>query len=200
MLALPGSRLVLSPSTLTLVGLIVGLGAGVAASQQWWLPALAAFALNRLLDGLDGAVARSRGQASDRGAYLDMMADAVVYVTIPLGLAIGHDRNEVWVATAVLLGTFTINMISWSHLSALLERRGAGASSTGELTSVTMPPGLVEGTETMFAFGLFLIAPDWIVGSMTVMAVAVAAGAGIRTVQGAALLRRVPVERTSIDV
>ncbi len=197
---MPGSRLAVSPSALTLIGLAFGIGSAVAASHQQWVLALAAFAMNRLLDGLDGAVARSRGQVSDVGAYLDMMTDAVVYVSIPLGLAIGHDRNEVWVATAVLLGTFMINMISWSHLSALLERRGAGAATTGELTSVTMPPGLIEGTETVLAFGLFMIMPGWIIGSMVAMAVAVAAGAGVRTVQGVALLARMSTERASVHV
>lgn len=189
-LATSGGLIRLSPSALTGIGLFFGLLAGAAATQSWWLPALALFAANRLMDGLDGVVARQQNQASDAGAYLDMVADSVVYTVIPLGIAVGHDRRVVWAATAFLLGSFVVNMISWSYLSALLEQRKAGASTTGESTAITMPPGLVEGTETIIWFSLFLLVPSFIVGWMASMAVAVLVGAMIRTAQGARALGR----------
>ena len=178
------------PRVLSGMGLIVGVLAAGAATQKWWIVALIAFASNRLLDGLDGVVARSRGLVSASGAYLDMVADTMVYILVPLGIAIGHDRSAVWAAAAALLGSFAVNLISWSYLSALLEERGRGRSSTGELTSVTMPRGMVEGAETIGWFALFLLMPQWIVGLMLSMAIAVAIGALVRVRQGVRLLDR----------
>ncbi len=182
--ARPARSIRLDPTHLTMLGLAVGLMAAAFASQRWWLAALVAFAANRLLDGLDGAISRQQGSGSDRGAYLDIVADTTVFVVLPLGIGIGHDRSHVWLATAVLLGSFAVNLISWSHLSALLERRHAGASTTGELTTVTMPKGLVEGTESMAWFVLFLVAPQQIVWWMLSMAVAVVVGVIVRVSRG----------------
>ncbi len=184
LLAVPARSIGLDPVRLTLLGMVIGLASAVFASQEWWLAALCAFVANRLLDGLDGAVSRQRSKATDAGAYLDVVADTIVYVAVPLGVAFGHDRETVWVASALLLGSFAFNLISWSHLSALLERRRAGAGVTGELTGVTMPRGLVEGTETIVWFVLFLAFPQWIVMWMVSMAVAVAVGAVKRVRHG----------------
>ena len=75
---------------------------------------------------------------------------------------------------AVLLATFYVNAVSWTYLSALLEKRSAGASRTGELTSIAMPPALVEGAETLVLFTLALLVPRDAPQVFAVMAVAVA--------------------------
>lgn len=176
------------PLVLTAIGLVVGLGAAAAAALGLWELALVAWVSNRFLDALDGQVARLGGASSDRGGYLDMCADVVVYAAIPLGVAIGVDERSVWVAVAVLLASFYVNTISWAYLSALLEKRGRGASQAGESTSITMPPGLVEGAETFVLMSALLVLPEhaaWIMGAM---AAAVALGAAIRIAQGATRL------------
>jgi hypothetical protein len=45
------------------------------------------------------------------------------------------------------------------YLAAILERRGRGAAATGERTRVTMPPGLVAGTETILFYAAFMLWP-----------------------------------------
>lgn len=52
-----------------------------------------------------------------------------------------------------------VNAAGLFYLSALLEKRRAGAASTRELTSVTMPAALIEGTETVVAYSLFFLLP-----------------------------------------
>ena len=72
-------------------------------------------------------------------------------------------RAPLAIAALALIGSFYVNAASWMYLSALLERRGAGARARGELTSVTMPEGLVGGTETIVFYTLFFLWPKHLV-------------------------------------
>jgi phosphatidylglycerophosphate synthase len=170
------------PTAVTALAVVPGVGAAVAAGAGLPALAVALWLANRVLDGLDGAVARRSGRQTDLGGYADILLDVVVYAAVPLGIAAGLDSRAGWVAAAVLLATFYVNAISWSYLSALLERRGAGASARGDTTSVTMPPGLVEGAETVVLFTVALAVPAWSVAVMWVMAGAVLVGVGQRVV------------------
>jgi phosphatidylglycerophosphate synthase len=186
----PVARLVppgVHPGALTAAAVVPGLAAAGAAAVGASILALALWVANRLLDGLDGTLARQTGRQSDLGAYADILLDVVVYAAIPLGIAVGQDGNAAWVAAAVLLASFYVNSIAWSYLSALLEKRGAEGLSDGETTAVTMPPGLIEGAETAVLFALALAIPQWSVAVMWVMAVAVA----VSVVQRAATAVRV---------
>jgi phosphatidylglycerophosphate synthase len=176
------------PIAITAVAVLPGLGAAFAAAAGAAALATVLWLANRFLDGLDGAVARRGGRQSDAGAYADILLDVIVYAAIPLGIAAGQDTRAAWIAAAVLLGTFYVNAISWAYLSALLERRAAGARARGRMTAVTMPGGLVEGAETVVLFALALAIPDWSVAIMWVMAAAVAAGAVLRAVRWARAL------------
>ena len=59
---------------------------------------------NRLLDGLDGAVARIRGP-SLWGGYLDSLCDYLFYVAVPVGFAFAAPANEL--SALLLLASFT---------------------------------------------------------------------------------------------
>jgi phosphatidylglycerophosphate synthase len=159
------------PNTLSLLGFAAG--AGCAAVLALAPPSAAARAaalglwlLGRVLDGLDGAVARRQGRQSDLGGYLDLMLDFTVYALVPIAATLGATRTvspdaaqRVWPWLAVLLGSFYVNAASWMYLAALLEKRSAGAAARGEQTSVAMPSGLVEGTETIVLFALYILFP-----------------------------------------
>lgn len=156
-------------NTLTGLSLAITLtAAGLAATGQP-IAALIAWLAGRLLDGLDGPVARHHGAASDLGGYLDMIADTIGYAAVPIGVAIGVDQHATWIAVAVLLGSFFVNAISWSYLAAVMEKNGSGASTTGEVTTITMPPALIEGTETIVLFSMFIALPrsaTWLFAAM----------------------------------
>ncbi len=147
------------PIALTLLALTTGLLSAIAAARTLWALAFTLWIANRILDGLDGTQARVHGKQSDFGGYLDILLDFVVYSAIPIGIAVGFNTIPVWLATSVLLGSYFVNAASWMYLSAILEQRGAGAKARKELTSVTMPRGLVAGTETVIFFSLFLLFP-----------------------------------------
>ncbi len=168
------------PTTVTVLAAVVGLAAAVAVWQGAYLPALALWAVNRVLDGLDGTLARITNQQSDLGAYLDIVLDHVVYTAIPLGLALAAGTSEAFLALSLLLASFYINGASWMYLAALIEKRQAGAVAQSELTTVTMPGGLVEGAETVFFYSLFLLFPGALVPLFGLMAALVLITAGQR--------------------
>jgi phosphatidylserine synthase len=162
------------PLALTALSLAGAFGAAVAAWQQQWLLAVVLWLLSRVADGLDGAVARHRGTASDVGGLVDIVGDTVGYAVIPLGIAMGVGTDAVWVIVAILLATFYVNAVSWTYLAALLEKRSAGVPATNTSTSTLMPRGLVEGAETIVFFTLALAWPNAAVTILAVMAAAVA--------------------------
>lgn len=142
------------PTALTVAGLIVGLSCALVAALGWWAWALGLWVLNRVLDGLDGLVARSFGKSSEQGGYLDLVFDFVVYAAVPLGLAWSAADPAVWTACAFLLGAYYINAVSWLALSALDERRANGPE---RLTTLAMPKGLMEGFETIVLYAAFFL-------------------------------------------
>lgn len=155
------SRLVarVHPNAITVASALLGLLAAIAVSKGRFDLGLLGWTLNRILDGLDGAVAREGGRQTDFGGYVDIIADFIVYAAIPIGVAIHFATAEAWLATSVMLATFYVNSASWMYLAALLEKRSAGAGETDEETSITMPDALVGGTETLLIYTAFLALP-----------------------------------------
>lgn len=152
-----------APNVLTLTAFVFGIGAALAAWQGIWLAGLLLWTLNRITDGLDGTVARVAERQTDFGGYLDILLDFIVYAAIPVAFAIQSADRNVLVWTTVLEATFFVNACSWMYLSAVLEKRASGASATGELTTVTMPPALVAGFETVVFFALCYLFPAHLV-------------------------------------
>lgn len=150
----------LSPNVITLLALAAGLAAAGAAAQRLYGLGLALWAVNRILDGLDGAVARATDQQSDFGGYLDIVADFAVYAAVPIGFFLGQPSVELGLSLILLLASFYVNGASWMYLAAILEKRSAGAGARRELTTVTMPAGLIGGSETILFYTAFFIWPS----------------------------------------
>lgn len=149
------------PWLFSVLGLIAGVGAALAAWQQSYLLAVLLWWLNRILDGLDGAVARISDSQSDFGGYLDIIFDFAVYAVVPVGLALGRMETAVTYSLVFLLTTFYVNGASWMYLAAILEKRSH--QHANRLTSVAMPAGLVGGTETIVLYSAFFIFPSVLV-------------------------------------
>lgn len=148
--------------------------------MAWYRTALGLWLLNRLLDGLDGLAAREHGRATDFGGYLDIMADFAVYAAVPIGLYLSRPGAQNGLSLILMLGSFYVNAASWMYLSAILEKRDAGAGARGEVTSVTLPPGMIGGTETILFYAAFLIWPDHMRELFMLMAGLVLVGVGQR--------------------
>src|SRR5262245_23042370 len=79
-------------NAITLVGLAIGLAVVPLLAVESYAGALVVIGLNRLADGLDGAVAR-RGTPSDLGGYLDIVGDFIFYAAVPFGFALARPEN-----------------------------------------------------------------------------------------------------------
>lgn len=156
-----------SPMTLTAIGLVVGIGCAGAAAVGNESLALGLWLANRLIDGLDGGVARQQGTLSDRGGYFDLLADFIVYAAVPVGLVIGSPAPDgLAVPLGLLLGSFYINAVSWLALSALLEKRSNSTQSESNgatrMTALIMPSGLIQGAETVIFMAVCILWPGWL--------------------------------------
>jgi phosphatidylglycerophosphate synthase len=151
------------PNSISLAALVVGLLSALAIWQGVLWLGLLLWIGNRVLDGLDGVVARKYGKQSDFGGYLDLALDYIVYLAIPLAfVALEPSPLRFW-GGLLLISSFVLNLMSWSVLSAILEKRSRqmAARSQGRegerQTTVEMPPGLIEGAETIAFYTLFFL-------------------------------------------
>ena len=110
-----------SAAAVTAAGLAVGIGACVAAALALWPLALALWLLNRLIDGLDGPLARIEGP-TDLGGLYDFLADFVVYGGFVVAVAIAEPDARV--ACAALLAAYLLNNVALLSFSSLIEKRG----------------------------------------------------------------------------
>lgn len=140
----------------TLAGLAAGLGAALAVGLGLDAAALVLFGLNRLLDGLDGALARAT-RRSDRGGFLDIVCDFAVYGSVPLAFAL-RDPAAFAVPAAVLLFAFYVNGASFLAFAAVAAKRGLSGSPRG-VKSIYFTAGLMEGTETILFFAAMILWP-----------------------------------------
>ncbi|MEC7163683.1 MAG: CDP-alcohol phosphatidyltransferase family protein, partial [Pseudomonadota bacterium] len=84
----------ISANQITIFGLVLGVGCFLAIATNAMTAALTLLALNRLADGLDGAVARAQ-TPSDLGAYLDIVSDFVLWGLLPIGFIILDSNNAI---------------------------------------------------------------------------------------------------------
>lgn len=150
------ARLGLSADHLTLAGACFGIGAGGAIAAQHYLAGLGLVVLSRLLDGLDGAVARAT-EATDFGGYLDIVCDFVFYVAVPMGFAFADPANMA--PALVLTASFALTGSSFLAYAAIAEKRGLTTLRHGA-KSFFFQGGLAEGSETIIAFLLMCILPQ----------------------------------------
>jgi phosphatidylglycerophosphate synthase len=148
------ARLGVRANALTAVGWLVGVGACVAVSQRQWMMALVAWMANRVIDGLDGALARRRG-VTELGGYLDLLADFSVSAGFVVALALAEPTTRA--AAVVLLFSYYLSGTALLAGSALLDRRGV---ARGDDRSINFLGGLAEGLETMVAYVVILIVPS----------------------------------------
>jgi phosphatidylglycerophosphate synthase len=158
------------PNVISTVALIIGLlAAGAALYHLYWL-GLGLWLLNRVLDGLDGVVARHYQKQSDFGGYLDLFFDFVVYLAVPVAFTLAMPTVPVLGALIALLASYYLNTMSWMGLAALLEKRQR--TTQQRQTSLEMPTGLIEGAETIVLYATFFLFPgavSWLFGLMALL-------------------------------
>lgn len=145
-------------NSLTLIGLLVGLACLplVAIEAYGW--ALVCCLANRMIDGLDGAVARIRGP-TDFGGYADIVADMVFYAAVVFGFALARPENAVW--AALLLAAFVGTASSFLGYAVVATKRGEPQSTPRGRKSFHYAAGLIEGSETIGFIVTMMIFPEF---------------------------------------
>lgn len=180
----------ITPDRLTASGLVLGLGSAVAAGLQWWILALVLWLLSRAADGLDGPLARRRGDAHNSGAggFFDITADFTVYGATVVGVAVGATAgyDAPWWPFLLVLLAYYINGTAFLAFSSIAERTG---KRMDDGRSLSFLGGVAEGAETIAVHSLWLLIPGVSWQIATVWAAVVAIGATQRIVVGYRSLR-----------
>ncbi len=145
-----------SPQVYTGLGLLSALIASflLAFGHQYW--ALALWLLGRLFDGLDGIVARQLGQASQWGAYLDILADMSAYGCFLLGFAVWKpEYSLLWLALAVSYTACITGVLAFTSIQKTEE-----ADLKSQKRKLFLSPGLAEAGETSVAYSVFILFPQ----------------------------------------
>ncbi len=173
-------------NSVTLTGFGFGLCALPALALQAPTLALVLIVLNRIADGLDGAVARASG-TTDFGAYLDIVLDFIFYAAVVVGFALMDLKNAV-VATA-LLASFIGTGTSFLGYAIVAAKRGMETTTRGQ-KSFFYSGGLAEGTETILFFAVICLQPDWFVPASVIFMMLCWITVGMRIAQAYATFGR----------
>ncbi len=152
----------------TLLGFAIGLGSVPALAAGAYGLALALILTGRLLDGIDGAVARASAP-TDFGGFLDIVCDFIVYAAVPFGFALSDPENAL--AAAFLAVSFMGTGSSFLAYAVLAAKRGVTTEIRGRKAFYYLG-GLTEGFETILCFALMCLMPSafvpiaWVFGAM----------------------------------
>lgn len=185
-----------TPDRLSLAGLALALASAVLAALAFWPGALAAWLVSRVLDGLDGPLARRRGGGTEAGGFLDITADFAAYGAGVVGVALGATgaleggtpATWEWTAFLAVLLAYYVNGAAFLAFSAAAERveRTGGSARLEDGRTFSFIGGLAEGTETIVVHSLWLLVP----GAAPVVAWVWAGVVGVSAVQRVVLGRR----------
>ena len=148
----------ISPDQVTLAGFVIGMTAIPLLAVQAYSLALAAILANRIMDGIDGALARLH-EPTDAGGYLDITLDFIFYSGIVMGFALANPEQNALMAS-VLIFTFMGTGASFLAYAIMAEKRNLTDPRFSHKSLYYMN-GLAEGTETILLFVLFCLFPQY---------------------------------------
>ncbi len=146
-----------SADAITLIGFAVGIAAAGLIASRFYGWGLIAILANRILDGMDGVIARTQG-ATDRGAFLDIALDFFFYAAIPFGFALANPPANALAASALLL-SFVGTGSSFLAFAVIAAKRNLSSTAFPQ-KGLYYLGGLTEGTETIIAFAAMCLWPS----------------------------------------
>ncbi len=169
--ALVGRRLsMLSADVWTVTAFAAGGAAAIAIGHQKYLLGLGLLVLGRVLDVVDGAVARTRGVTAF-GGYLDLVLSLVVSAAVPFGFALAMPDRAL-AAMFLMVGLV-------ARAAALTEPAQAGGA-------LAQGASLVGKSELFAAFALACVFPNWFSMIAYIIGIACFISAGSRVAAVAA--------------
>ncbi len=144
----------LTPNNISIGSVVIAAVAAFLCAKGHNLSAIAMWWLGRLFDGTDGIYARATGQATDFGAYLDIVCDMASYSLMIFGFMTLHPESMT--SWAIILFLYVLCITSALSLGTIEERRKIEPRDNRGLR---LGAGLAEGGETGMAYTVFLLFP-----------------------------------------
>ena len=174
----------ISADQITIISFGVGLLGVIFIARHYYIMGGLLILLNRLGDGIDGTLARLDG-TTDRGAFLDICLDFLLYSAVVLGFALADPaRNSL--AAAFLIFSFVGTGSSFLAYAIMAERRSLADQRLPDKGFYYLG-GLAEGTETIIFFMVICVFPSlfpilaWIFGSICLLSTAARIVYGYKT-------------------
>ncbi|KZN14664.1 CDP-alcohol phosphatidyltransferase family protein [Marinomonas sp. TW1] len=145
---------------ITFFGFFVGMMSLPSLYYQAYGLALLCIVINRLMDGLDGAVARVQGP-TDLGGYLDITLDFIFYSGVVFGFVLANPETNA-IAAAFLIFAFMGTGSSFLAFAIMAEKRSIERLEYGH-KSLYFLGGLAEGAETIGFLVLICLLPSYFV-------------------------------------
>lgn len=142
----------------TLFGFIIGCFALPLLAFEHYTAALLLIVLNRICDGLDGALARRQG-ITDAGGFLDISLDFLFYSMVPFAFVLANPEANA-IAGAFLIFSFIGTGSSFLAFAVMAGKRGID-NPVYKHKSLYYMSGLTEGTETIGCFILMCLLPNY---------------------------------------
>lgn len=117
------TRLPVTANQVTAAGFLMNVAAAVLIFQEWWIVAGIVFIVGSILDVFDGAIARSRGSAGPRGAFIDSVVDRISEVIVLGAIALVLARDGETVALAAVFAALGFSLLT-SYVRAKAEALG----------------------------------------------------------------------------
>ena len=153
------SKFNINPNTITFIGFFFGLCCFYSIANEMFIYAFIFLCLNRLCDGLDGAMARLVGE-TDLGAFYDIVLDFLFYSLFPLSFII-LDLNNAY-SICFLLFSFVATQTSFLASAWIIEKNKLSISD-GQKKSFFYAGGITEGFETILCFIMMLLFYEYII-------------------------------------
>jgi CDP-diacylglycerol--glycerol-3-phosphate 3-phosphatidyltransferase len=147
----------LTPDHLTVIGLVVAVGASVAIGLGWFAVGLLLVILAALPDLLDGALAKASNTSSQRGAFFDSVIDRVTDALLFGGVA--------WYFAGEESAHVALLPMAVALMSGVISYERAKAESLG----LSAKGGIMERAERIICLCLGLLFPVILIPIMWIM-------------------------------
>lgn len=144
----------ITPNQITLLSLTLSLIAAYLVATHSFVPAIALWWVGRLFDGTDGIYARESGQATQFGAFLDILCDMASYSIMIVGFSfVFPEMQSTWIVILFLY------VLCITGALALGSFEGKNPEQKKDNRGLRLAAGIAEGGETGIAYSAFLLFP-----------------------------------------
>jgi CDP-diacylglycerol--glycerol-3-phosphate 3-phosphatidyltransferase len=138
-----------TPNQLTALGFSLNLVAAVLVYREDYVAAAVVFLVGSIIDILDGALARSRGQATEFGAFIDSTTDRISEGAVLCAATLVFAREgDMWPVAAVFVALVASFLVSYTRARA-------------EALGLEGKAGLMGRAERVVLLAAILVAAPW---------------------------------------